>query len=871
MGGDTTPTSAERDDGRLSRIGRRLVVALGPTVALGGFVAALVVLRGELHHYTYHQIVQSLRGIPYDRLALAVVLTACSFFTLTLYDLMAVRYVGRRQPYRRIALASFLGYAFSNSVGFSALSGGPIRYRVYSSARFSALDVAKIMAFCTVTLWLGFAAVGSLVFLLFPFSLPPSLHVPLLLSSRPLGIAFLIPVLGYLSLSAVRKGTLTIKGWEVPLPSPRLAMIQLLTASADWIAAASVLYVLLPEGSRLSFPGFLGAFLFAQVAGIISQVPGGLGVFETAMVLLIAPTVPAAALLASLVAYRGIYYLLPLVIAALTLAGREVVERREGVRRAARVLGRAVPWLAPNLLAFTTFVGGVILLVSGATPGIRGRMAWLNDILPLPIIEASHFLGSLAGAALLILARGLQRRLDAAYHLTLGVLGAGIAFSLLKGGDYEEAGILTLMLLALLPSRRHFYRKASLFGESFTLPWVVAIGLVLFAVVWMGLFAYQHVEYSGELWWRFAWEAGAPRFLRAWVGVAGLMLLVGLARLLRASASEPEVGSPADVERARPIVETAAGASANLAFLNDKAFLFSDSGQSFVMYGVEKRSWIAMGDPVGPREERVELVWRFRELSARHGGWTVFYEVGKENIDLYLELGLSLLKLGEEARVHLGDFSLSGKGRKGLRYQYNRLDKEGCTFQVLPAEETPAAMAELQAVSDAWLQDKGAREKGFSLGRFDPDYLRRFPTALVRDRGRVVAFANLWRSGAREELSVDLMRHLPDGPPGVMDFLFVSLLLWGKEQGYEWFNLGMAPLAGLPQRQLAPVWSRLGGLLYRHGEHFYNFQGLRAYKDKFDPHWEPRYLASPGGLALPIIVGNLASLISGSVVGALGR
>ena len=846
-------------------------MALGPALALGGFVVALLVLRGELHHYTYHQIVQAMRGIPSGRLGLAVGLTAVSFFTLTLYDLMAVRYVGRRLPYRRIAMASFLGYAFSNSVGFSALSGGPIRYRIYSSARFSALDVAKIMAFCTVTLWLGFATVGSAVFLLFPFALPPSLHVPVFLSSRPLGIAFLIPVLAYLALGATRTRSLAWRGWEVPLPSARLAAVQLVTASIDWIAAASVLYVLLPTSSGLAFAGVLGAFLFAQVAGIISQVPGGLGVFETVMVLLLAPAIPASTLLASLVVYRGIYYLLPLVIAALTLAGREVVERREGVRRAARLVGRTVPWLAPNLLAFTTFVGGVILLVSGATPGIQGRLAWLNDVLPLPVVEVSHFLGSLAGAALLVLARGLQRGLDAASHLTLGVLAAGIAFSLLKGGDYEEAAILGLMLLALLPSRRHFYRKASLFGESFTLPWLVAVGLVLFAVVWLGLFAYKHVEYSGELWWRFAWEAGAPRFLRAWVGVVGLMLLVGLARLLRTSATEPAVGDPADLVRARPVVEAAGQASANLAFLNDKAFLFSDSGRSFVMYGVEKRSWVAMGDPVGPREEAVELAWRFRELSVRHGGWTVFYEVGKPNLDLYLEMGLSLLKLGEEARVRLAEFSLEGKGRKSLRYQYNRLLKEGCTFAVMPAEQTVDVVGELRTVSDAWLGDKGAREKGFSLGRFDPAYLCRFPVAVVRAGGRTVAFANLWRSGGREELSVDLMRHVPDGPPGVMDFLFVSLLLWGKEQGYDWFNLGMAPLAGLPQRQLAPVWSRLGALLYRHGEHFYNFQGLRAYKDKFDPLWEPRYLASPGGLALPIILGNVASLISGSVAGALGR
>jgi phosphatidylglycerol lysyltransferase len=115
------------------------------------------------------------------------------------------------------------------------------------------------------------------------------------------------------------------------------------------------------------------------------------------------------------------------------------------------------------------------------------------------------------------------------------------------------------------------------------------------------------------------------------------------------------------------------------------------------------------------------------------------------------------------------------------------------------------------------------------------------------------------------------MRYLPEAPRGVMDYLFVELMLWGMKEKYRWFNLGMAPLSGIQDHALAPLWNRLGAFVFRHGEHFYNLQGLRRYKEKFDPEWEPRYLASPGGLALPRILTNIASLISGGVKGVIGK
>jgi phosphatidylglycerol lysyltransferase len=198
-----------------------------------------------------------------------------------------------------------------------------------------------------------------------------------------------------------------------------------------------------------------------------------------------------------------------------------------------------------------------------------------------------------------------------------------------------------------------------------------------------------------------------------------------------------------------------------------------------------------------------------------------------------------------------------------LRQAQRRAQREGLTFRIVPREQVPELLPTLQRVSDEWLQAKSAAEKGFSLGRFSFAYLQRFPVGLVEHAGAVVAFANLWETDAREELSIDLMRHSASAPRGVMDFLFVELMLWGRAQGYHWFNLGMAPLAGLEQHRLAPAWHKAGRFVYRHGEEFYNFEGLRQYKEKFLPEWRPRYLAAPGRLALPRVLFDVTTLISG--------
>ncbi len=862
--------------------GRRLFQAIVPFLGLLLFGAALFVLQRELAGISWREVGAAAALTPGLSLLLAGLFTTLSFAVLTGYDKLALEYAGESPSRIRRILASFLGFSFSNALGMPLVTGAPIRYRLYSAWGLSADQVLRVVAFGTFTFWLGLLGVAGALFLLLPGSVPSWGEMPVPAGSvRPVGGLFLVLVLVYLGWIWRERGrkVLQMAGIDFPIPSPSLALRQLGLAGVDWVVAGLVLFVLLPQGHGVSFPVFLTAFTAAHLAGQISRVPGGLGVMEAVLVLVLAPLLPATVggevLLASLLLWRAIYYLGPLVLGILLLGAWEIRTRRQEMRRTVDAMGRGARLASPLLLAGGTFLAGVLLLAYGAVPTAPRHLAWVEGFLPITAFEVSHFLASLVGAGLLVLAWGLMQRLDTAYHLTLVLLVVGILLSLVRGFELLPAVTLTLLLVALIPARKEFFREASLRVEPLSSGWIALIAGGVMAAVWVVTVAQGGAAVLTERWWSFTLTGDAPRSLRALTGASALLLLFGASRLLRPSVPEelvrPTGAPPPEVEKAARESERA---SALLALTGDKNFLLSRSRRSFVMYGVEGRSWVSLGDPVGrpeDDEERAELIWRFRKLAFRQGGWPVFYQIRPRHLGLYLDAGLSLLKLGEEARIALPGLTLEGGRWKEFRQTLNRAEREGVTFRYLESDEVEPFLPALREISDEWMGARKAREKGFSVGSFDPSYLRRTPVGVALRGDRVEGFVNVLAPDRRDELSADLMRYRSDAMKGVMEFLFVQLLLRGRDQGYQHFSLGMAPLSGLDTRPLAPLWNRLGTAVFRHGEHFYNFQGLRSYKEKFGPEWEPRYLACPGGLALPRILANVGALISGGLGGLVRR
>lgn len=833
---------------------------VSPALGVLLFAAAVWVLHRELREVRYREVTAALAALPPHRFVWALLFTAANYAILTGFDLLAFTYVGKRVSRVKVALASFTGYAISNSVGFALLSGTSVRYRFYSRWGLTAAEISRVVVFYFGTFWLGLLVLGggSLA-----FDPHPELRATLgPWTVRAAGALLLVLAVGYAAAAAVRSAPLRFWKVEVPLPPLRLVGWQFLLSTLDWALAAAVLFALLPP-TRLTFAEFLSAFLAAQILGLLSHVPGGLGVFEGTMLLLLKPYLPGESILSVLVLYRVVYYLVPLAGALAILVGDEVRQRRHHLARWGGAFGSLTRQLVPKVLAMFVFLSGAILLFSGATPAARGRIAALREVLPLALTEASHFVGSVVGVGLLIVSHGVMRRLDLAYYLAVLGLGVGIAASLLKGGDYEEAIFLAAVLAALVPGRAEFDRKAAFWEARFSPGWLAAVLAVVGASIWLALFAFRHVEYTGDLWWRFAVDQGAPRSLRASVGATMAVLAFGVLRLLRPAAPAVHPPSAEELEAVHAVVRRQPSTTPFLVYLRDKMVLLNEARDAFLMYGVQGKTWAVMGDVVGPPERAPELVRSFLALCDDHGGEPVFYQVSGERMHLYADFGFTFLKIGEEAHVPLEGFSLDGAARKPFRLVLNRFAKAGLVFRIAPAEEVPALLPALRAVSDDWLAHKGVAEKGFSLGFFDAEYLARFPVAVAEEAGRVVAFASLWPGAGKAELSVDLMRYRADAPKNVMEAVLLQLMLWGKEEGYRRFNLGMAPFSGMELSAMAPGWARFLHLVYEQGEAFYNFQGVRGYKEKFHPVWEPRYVAYPPGMNRLRILADVAALAAG--------
>jgi len=530
--------------------------------------------------------------------------------------------------------------------------------------------------------------------------------------------------------------------------------------------------------------------------------------------------------------------------------------------------------MAPTLSAILAVSAGVMLLTSGATPSEPTPFALLLAFAPDLLIEISHFVSSILGLVLLLLAFGLRSRLDGAWWAAVISLGAAALLAIFKGLNWEETALLTVCCLLILPFHEAFPRKAALFRMEITPGWLLSVAAALGGAAFCGWWIFTHTEYADKSWMRLMGDQDAARAIRSSVAAAILLLAIGIWRLIATPAKPPVVDdTDPDFDRVRAILAKAEDAEpgSNLALLGDKRFLFSASGESFLMFGVRRRSWIALGPPVGRQDERMELFWRFRELADAHAARAGFYGLGPGDLPDTVDLGLAIQKTGESAAVPLAAFSLVGRRREVLRRNWRKAGEGGAEFQVLPADQVETVMEELKAISESWLSHHAGGEKSFSMGGFEPRYVAEFPVALVRFEGRIVAFATLWTTAHKAAFSMDLMRYSDDAPKNVMDYLFVELLQWGREEGYQAFEFGMAPLAGLEDRPLAPIMSRVGRLLYERGEEIYNFQGVRRYKDKYDPVWQPRYIAAPRKWAIPFLLADIGLLSSGGVSGLTKR
>jgi phosphatidylglycerol lysyltransferase len=802
-------------------------------------VAVVVALTWEtLRHVHPRDIAAAMRTMSSGWLLVAGAVTLVNIGVMGLYDVVAFRHTRTRATERWQYGA--IAFAWSNFLTLGPFAGPAIRFWLYRGAVEHSADLETGV----LSIAIAFAS-GLIGWTLATLAVPAEGTI-----ANAVILTLVAGGLVFACVCAGRFAAVKLERFDELDSRPSAALLPAIVGWLDWLLAGLVFLACLHStGAPIADVESIRSFFLGQAIGLASLVPGGFGSSDAFWI----AHVPLAASFtaAALVAYRLVYYIVPWAAASLVLLSW-------ATRRASRRV---------EMLAGLVAAGGALMLLSTASPGLNPRLDLLEQVVPLPIVEISHVAAALTGVLLLVLARGLAKGYRIALGATIIVLLLAAVSAILKGLDYEEA----LILIGLATAA---WSQAPIFDREAQVAWftgrdlaVAAIGLFLF--LGLGAFVYrltpQHLERVKYFGYRFQ----RARYLRS-AGTLALAVSAGaLYVFLRVPVRFTRL-EPGEVDRTLELNTAIGHGTSPLMVANrDKAvFRFDDRG--FCLYRTVGPYLVVFGDPVVKTpDERDDLLNALFAYAAEIDRRPLFYQMSLEWIPPLHDRGYAFFKLGEEAHVRLDRVTLDGPQGKLYRQILRRSERDGLRVRVLAPVDVAAVLPALREISDDWLRAKKQRERQFSIGFFDEDYLQRFPLAIVEDVNRegsapprILAFANLLRDPKHEELSVDLMRYRSDGP-SVMDFLFVSLFFYGKEEGYRRFNLGMAPLASVGQFHGAHVRERLANLLFQHGENWYNFQGLRFYKEKFDPDWTPRYMAYQNAWEWPAAITNVSALVAG--------
>jgi phosphatidylglycerol lysyltransferase len=595
-------------------------------------VAAVWVVQKEFRSLSVADIRAALDAIPSATLWKAAGWTLLAYAVLTIYDRLGSVYAGYPVSYLRTSLASFCAYTLAHNLGFAAVSGAAVRYRFYAAWGLPPVGIAKVVAFTSLTFGLGGFALGGVV-LVFEPDVVPGLgdHVPHVLM-RGLGLICWGIVIAYVTMSRIRNHV-TLFGHRVNLPGFRMAVAQTVLASVDVAVTAMIFYTLLPPVEGLTFLRFLGIYIASYLAGIAASLPGGIGVFDTAVLLGLQPWLPAAEVIGALLVFRLYYYVVPLFIAGLLFTGFELAQRRNALARLGAEQGVADALEVPAIAGLVG-LGGTVLLFLGALPTQDGALdRWVS----YEAAVASHFAASVVGSLLLVMGYGLLRRLTIAWGLGVLLLLNGALICWLREDPWWLWGAFLLVAALLAAMRNAFYRDARLIREPLEPGTLVPVMAVAGCAILLALVSYGG-KVAGETWLEVVISPLAPDSLRFTVGLAAALLLVGMARLLRPARLAPEPWDAATRARFRAFgaapPEKAEGA------------VFGEAGRAALAFVKRDGFWMALGDPVGEERDRISAIWRFRDICSRAGVALAFWRVSPALLRVYGDIGLTAFPLG---------------------------------------------------------------------------------------------------------------------------------------------------------------------------------------------------------------------------------
>lgn len=596
---------------------------------------AVWVVQKEFRSLSVADIRAALAAIPPITLWIAAGWTLLAYAVLTIYDRLGSVYAGYPVSYTRTSLASFCAYTLAHNLGFAAVSGAAVRYRFYAAWGLPAVAIAKVVAFTSLTFGLGACALGGLVLLVEPDVVPGlGEHVPHWVM-RAVGVLLWSLVIAYVLMSRIRTH-ISVFGHRIDLPGFGMALAQTALASVDVAVTAMIFYALLPEAEGLTFLRFLGIYITAYTAGIAASLPGGIGVFDGAILIGLQPWLTPAQVIGALLLFRLYYYIVPLFVAGLLFAGFEIAQRRHVLVRFAAEQ-RVADALEVPAIAGLVGLGGTLLLFLGALPTRDSAVAaWAG----YEAAVASHFAASIVGSLLLVMGYGLLRRLTLAWGAGILLLLNGALICWLREEAWWLWGAFLLVAGLLASMRGAFYRHARLMREPMGPETVLPLAVVGACAIMLAMVSYGG-KVAGDSWWEVVVSPLAPDSLRFSVGLAAVLLLVAAARLLRPARLQPEPWGAEVRARLKALGATAPEKA-------DGA-VFGEAGRAGIGFVRRDGIWLALGDPAGEERDCVSAIWRFRDMCDRAGVDAAFWRVGPALLRVYGDVGLTAFPIGAPA------------------------------------------------------------------------------------------------------------------------------------------------------------------------------------------------------------------------------
>ena len=525
-----------------------------------------------------------------------------------------------------------------------------------------------------------------------------------------------------------------------------------------------------------------------------------------------------------------------------------------------------------NLVALLAFASGVLNLYSVARPFSPARVAQIENLLPGGTVHFSRFITLLAGVALIVVSVNIRKRKRRAYHTVLLMLLISCVFHVAKGLDFREAFVSFASLAALIPTRRYFTVRSGRPGLGRTLAGVGWVALVSALYGILGFWFFDRRQFGIEFsignsirrtleYMLFLDDPAivphtrlARWFIQSLEVLSVAIVIYAMIKLYRPVIYRLRV-APRDRHTAQEIVKAHGRCALDyFSTWSDKSIFLTRAHDSFVAYRASGNFAVALGDPIGPNEHLAETVREFAAFCAQADWSPVFHQALPTFWPVYQSLGFRRLKLGDEAIVDLTAFTMEGRSQKELRHAVRRLERDGYRLEYIDPPVPDEIVAQMREISDDWLENRGHRERRFTLGRFEERYIKSTRLLVTFDpNGRPVAFVNIVPSFREGEATIDLMRQRADAPNGVMDFTFARMFLDSQARGDTRFSLGLTPMSGFQRDEVAGVEEKLVHYFFGRMNFWFNYQGLKRYKAKFATVWEPRYLIYQNPADLPRI------------------